>query len=320
MKSAKKILSIRIIITLSLLILGSMLYWWHRIEIKNVQFAKSNNSEFYLIDPARSLYKDENLVTNIEPLRQFLKSLPEREKDKADISIYFEVLTTGANVSVNPDMALWPASLAKLPIAMVVMNKIEQGNLSLDQKIIYTKNDQSVEELSNEFHQVGASYSVKELLEKLLLDSSNSAYHMLKRQTTPEEQKTIVQEVGLEQLFTEEGKVSAKEYSRLFRSLYVASYLNPDNSQFLLGLMKNSTYQKDLKAGLPPDVSFAHKWGENALYKVYSDSGIVYANNRPYLIGVLIQTKFGDTGESKDYADSIMREISERAYKYVSNK
>jgi hypothetical protein len=95
MKLAKTILSTRIIIALSLVVLGSLLYWWHRVEMKSVQVAKSNNSEFYLLDPARSLYKDENLVTNIEPLRQFLKSLPEREKDKADISIYFEVLTTG---------------------------------------------------------------------------------------------------------------------------------------------------------------------------------------------------------------------------------
>lgn len=320
MNKITKLLSFRARVILVVLILGSLFYWWHLSEIKEVQLAKSNNSEFYLLDPARSLYKDENLVTNIEPLRQFLKSLPEREKDKADISIYFEVLTTGANVSVNPDLALWPASLAKLPVSMVIMKKVQDGKLSLDQKIVFTQGDQSVEELSSEFQQVGQSYSIKELLEKLLIYSSNSAYHMLKRQATPEELNTIVQEVGLEQLFTEEGKVSAKEYSRLFRSLYVASYLNPDNSQFLLGLMKNSTYPRDLKAGLPQDVSFAHKWGENSYYKVYSDSGIVYAGNRPYLIGVLIQTKSGDTEESKDYVDSIMKEISERTYKYVTNK
>jgi hypothetical protein len=98
-----------------------------------------------LIDPARPLYSDENLVTNIEPLRKFLKSLPEREKDKADISIYFEVLTTGANVSVNADLKLWPASLAKLPLAMVVMKKIEEGSLQENSKIVFTKDEHRIQ-------------------------------------------------------------------------------------------------------------------------------------------------------------------------------
>jgi D-alanyl-D-alanine carboxypeptidase len=51
---------------------------------------------------------------------------------KKSISIYYEQLNSGANISVNKDLRLWPASLTKLPVALVVMKKIESGGWSED--------------------------------------------------------------------------------------------------------------------------------------------------------------------------------------------
>ena len=271
-----------------------------------------------LIDPARPLYSDENLVTNLEPLRKYLKALPEREKDKADISIYFEVLTTGANISVNPDLKLWPASLAKLPLAMVVMKKIEEGSLSVDSKLVFTKADEDPTDTSGLEQVIGNEFTIQDLLEKLLLYSSNPAYTMLKREVTSTELAGIVNAVGLEELFTPEGKVSAKEYSRLFRALYTASYLKPENSQMLLSNIQKSSTESFLKAGLPKNIPFAHKWGENSFYNVHSDSGIVYVSKRPYLITVMIQPKATKVSTSSEYSKGLMKEISEKSYQFVA--
>lgn len=318
MKLVQKILLKRISILLLVVTVAVTGYLWHRTEIKNTQLAKSNNSEFYLLDPARPLYTDENLVTNIEPLRKYLKSLPEREKDKADISIYFEVLTTGANISVNSDLTLWPASLAKLPLAMVVMKKIEEGSLKENTMLKFEKQDEDPTETSGMEQVIGREYPVSELLKNLLIYSSNVSYSMLKRQVTTYELNLIVNSIGLEQLFTEEGKVSAKEYSRLFRALYVSSYLKPENSQKLLNYMQDSKNAGFIIAGLPKDVPYAHKWGENSFYNVHSDSGIVYVSKRPYLITVMIQPKDSKFSTASQYSKDLMKEISEKAYNFIT--
>jgi beta-lactamase class A len=246
--------------------------------------------------------------------------LPEREKDKANLSIYFEVFTTGANISVNPDLRIWPASLAKLPLAMVVMKKIEEGSMKEDTLLEFTKADQDPTDTSGMDQRIGNKFPVKLLVENLLYYSSNPAYFMLKREVTDNELSGIVNAVGLEELFTPDGKVSSKEYSRLFRSLYVASYLNQENSQMLLSYMQKSTNEGYLKTGIPEDVPFAHKWGQNLFYNVHSDAGIVYAEKRPYLISVMIEAKDEKNSTATIYSQQLMKEISEKVYKYVKEE
>jgi beta-lactamase class A len=189
--------------------------------------------------------------------------------------------------------------------------------LQENSKIVFTKEDEDPTDTSDLKQIIGNEYTIQDLLEKLLVYSSNPAYTMLKRQVTTAELAEIVNAVGLEELFTPEGKVSAKEYSRLFRALYVASYLKPENSQKLLANMQKSSTESFLRAGLPKDIAFAHKWGENSYYNVHSDSGVVYASKRPYLITVMIQPKANRVSTASEYSRSLMKEISEKSYKFI---
>jgi hypothetical protein len=92
----------------------------------------------------------------------------------------------------------------------------------------------------------------------------------------------------LEELFNKEGKITAKEYTRLIRALYFGMYLNIDHSQMLLAILAQTPYAEYLEQGISDDVVFSHKIGENTDEKVLSDSGIVYVEGRPYMIAVMI--------------------------------
>lgn len=280
---------------------------------------KVYREKYPLINPSRRLESSENLITNIQPLREYLKALPEQNKDWAEMSIYFEVLKTGSNITVNPDLKIWPASLAKLPVAMATMKKVESGAWDLSTMIKLEEKDADTVGNPGIEKEIGRSYDIKFLLERLLLQSDNTAYRMLTKNFINNEINEISEQVGLEELVIQGGKISAKDYTRLLRVLYIASYLNEEHSQFILELMQESEFSNFIRAGLPKEVPFSHKWGTNIAFQVYSDSGIVYVENRPYMISVMIQGKSEDQEENELKSNALMEEIGQKTYEYISN-
>jgi hypothetical protein len=83
--------------------------------------------------------------------------------------------------------------------------------------------------------------------------------------------------------------------------------------------MQDSEFKNFIKAGLPPEVPFSHKWGTNIGVQVYSDSGIVYVEDRPYMISIMIQAKGDDQKENESKANALMREIGQKTYDYIKN-
>ena len=92
--------------------------------------------------------------------------------------------------------------------------------------------------------------------------------------------------LGLDDFFDQEGKITAKEYTRLLRSLYTANYINPKHSQFLLTILSRTTYDEYLGQSIPDTVIFSHKIGENNQKTVILDAGLVYIGGRVYLISM----------------------------------
>jgi beta-lactamase class A len=197
------------------------------------------------------------------------------------------------------------------------MKKIEKGDWHLQNELIVTAEDRDYAWGDVHKNPVGTTLTIEKLLEEMLILSDNTAYRMLYRNLSLDELQDVLVSLGIEDLFTEEGKMGAKEYSRIMRALYVSSYLSRENSEIILSIMTRSEYDEYLGQGVPDGVSFAHKIGENEDQGIVLDSGIVYVDNRPYLITVMIDYKTGDMG--RDKALEIMKNISERAYSYISN-
>ncbi len=312
-----------IIYIIIILIFAGTTIWWVDHSNKHDNAAEhyvQHVKDYPLLDPALPFYEKKNLIVNVQELRKYLKSLPEQNKDWAEMSIYFEVMNTGASVAVNNDVQVWPSSLTKLPLSMVTMKKIEAGEWDMNTKFKMIAEDADDLTTPGVSEQVGQSFDVKFLLERLLKESDNTAYAILLRQIEPHELATITDAVGIEQLFTAEGKMSAKEYTRLLRALYTATYLNNENSEFLLDLLQKSDFKNFIKGGLPTGAKFAHKWGLNLTQNVYSDSGIIYIENRPVMISVMIQGKNSGLGADEVKADRLMKEIGTRVYEFIKKQ
>lgn len=155
--------------------------------------------------------------------------------------------------------------------------------------------------------------TVEGLLEELIANSDNTAQNIFKRYLTFDDYVVFQQATGLEDLYNKEGFISAKEYTRILRVLYTSNYLKSKSSQKILEYMSKARFNDYLSQGIPEDIKFAHKYGENMDYYLFADSGIVYVPNKPYLLTVIIKGKDWSP-ETRTWAKDLMREISERAY------
>jgi hypothetical protein len=296
-----------------ILILNLAFFGWF-FGIRDGSFVNFKN-EHPLIDPSRSFIDQKNFIINLQPLRIELRKLVAEQKNK-DISLYFEFLNTGANIAINQDIKVWPASFPKLPVAMAVVKKVEKGIWSFNQEFELLEQDKD-NHYGFLFNQpAGTKFKLEELLKYILVYSDNTAYKILLRNLSDEELNEVTTDLGLEELFTSEGLVSAKEYSRLFRSLYTSSFLKRENSEKILNFLGHTELKNFLAQGIPNGVFFSHKFGIDRANHSYLDSGLVFVPNRPYLITVAIRG-LGAPGEEGEIND-FMKSVGELTYKYIS--
>ena len=306
-KLYKKINLYRIMLLILSLVLIALIVVFC-LKTKKIDYITNNTS---LVDPARRFSEASNYVVNIQDLRQYLQKVGSQYPDS--ISIYYEQVNSGANISVNKDARLFPASLSKLVQGILIVSKVEKGELTFQTKLKTDPADISSDS-GNLYKTIGTqSLTVEELLSELIMNSDNTAQNIFKRSLNIKDYIDFQYNTGLQDLYNENGFISAKEYTRILRVLYGATYLTIDNSEKILEYMSQSTFHDYLSQGIPRDIVFAHKYGENLHYNIFADSGIVYIPGKPYFITVIIKGK-DSSPETKKWAMDLMKEISLNAY------
>jgi len=284
--------------------------WLSYFYVKNrgADAAISENNKYNLLNPARKLIDQKDLIINFQPLRDYLNNTYEADQN---VSIYFEYLPTGSNISINKDAEFYPASLLKVPITMTVAKKIERGEWKWTNELALLPSDKNKGFGSLYKEPSNSTYTIDELVRRSLSDSDNTANFILVRNLEISEIEDVNSHIGFSGIITASGNLSAKRYSVIFRSLYNASYLSEENSQKLLSYLSQSPFKEYIESGLPSGTPFAHKIGTEEEKGIYLDSGIVYAPNKPYTLTIMIQS------EKEQLAQEKMKDISEKVYNYV---
>lgn len=215
-------------------------------------------------------------------------------------SVWVRDLETKQYSSVNELDTYEPASLLKLPLAVVYYKYSEISPGIMDAMLTYTTPTE-MDEKYNFFTatttlSVGSKYAVRDLLERMLKTSDNGAYFTLLHNVDADFYGRVMLDLGIQ--IPSDNKildfVTVKTYANIFRSLYNASYLNRQDSQELLAHMTESDF-KGIAEPLPADVQVSHKFGERGFYdqngKLVSselhDCGIIYRNSGPYTLCIM---------------------------------
>lgn len=283
--------------------------------------------EYSLLNPALGILGKENMIVDFQKLRDSLTSTYEKRDDYL-VSIYFEYLPTGANISINKDEKIWPASLIKIPVAMAALKKVENGKWKLDNELVIMDEDKddAYGELYKE--QTGTTHTIEEFLKESLINSDNTAHFVLLRNIDNKELEDVYVHLGLDDVIDalkkspkkdaeDDNRITAKRYTIFFRSLYNATFLSPLYSQMFLGILGHAPKEL-LSKGLPENIQFVHKTGVRVDEAVRADSGIVYVPGRPYLITVMVQQKDKKV-INEEKVNAIFEDISKQIYTYVAN-
>jgi beta-lactamase class A len=231
-------------------------------------------------------------------------------------SVYFRELNGGQFLTINASDQFVPASLLKVPLAMSIYQQAELNPKILSQKLYYPGSFAPASEyFTAPTLAASSTYTVSELVNAMITNSDNNAALLLTH---------VISAAALDQSYSDLGVIVPQDeqytmtvvtYAGFFRVLYNATYLNHADSEELLNLLSQTKFQNGLVAGLPPDITVAHKFGERGfndpvIPNQLHDCGIVYARN-PYMVCIMTQ------GNDYNTLASAIAHISKMIYAYA---
>ncbi len=217
------------------------------------------------------------LIFNYEPLRQGIRSYI--EQNNLNLSVYVVNMRDGASMSINANAGYPPASLSKVPLAILIMKQIEEGNLSLDTKVTISEEDKSAS-YGDLYQTTQKEFTIRFLLEKMLKDSDNTAFLTLNRYKGTEDFTPILKNyLGYYNNGNAQGHdITPKSMYNIFSSLYLSTILEPKDSEYILSLLTQTSFDIKQIAHLPPDTTISHKFASQ--YQPHSqyfhDCGIMF--------------------------------------------
>jgi hypothetical protein len=282
------------------------------------------NDTVNIIDSAelrKELYEDcmrrpFSELERTEEVKRAEEELSDYLKNKYNVSIAYEDLTIGYSYTYNVDAIYYGASTIKALDALYIYTKAAQGELNLDDTMVYTSEYKwgSSREMSK--YKYGDKVSLRNLVKFAITVSDNTAHQMLVSYIGRENLKAFGNSLGAKNTLLG----SADNFGNttaLDTMIYMKAINSFINSNVELGAeLKSYFVQADQNGlGFPElGIEAAHKYGEYDYF--YHDIGIVYDKN-PYVITIM--TLEGN----KNFVD-IIKDINSRVYKlhnlYYSNK
>lgn len=221
--------------------------------------------------------------------------------DKDDYGIYIKDLEYGHTLEINSAAVFPPASIYKVPLAIVTLADVDSGKLSFNDEFLVTdaQKPYSFDRLS----QRSGSYNIKikDLLEYLIIYSDNTAMTTLEHRNggVYQLQSRLQTELSIAGLTRIPHTTTPSAVGAIFEGLYNNQYLTVESNEYLLNLLKNvyEGHNDKIKAGVPEGIGVAHKIGN--LTHTNQDAGIVYGETRDFII-VILNKNITDHGEAAD--------------------
>lgn len=276
-------------------------------------------SLYPLLNPTITSESGKHFIINFLPLKKQFVEIQKRYVQKT--YVYFAYLNNASWIGLGEKDYFYAASTTKVPLAMAVLKAVEDGKLKLDQH--YTLDELDLNKDFGQLYQAGTDneFTLNELLTIMLEQSDNTAtlalFHVFNKIGIENPFEQVYAAMGWE--FTDiDAKpdyrtINLKTLANMFLALYNAKYIAPEHSELILHSLAHTPFVAALVAGVPTNITVAHKVGVADEYKTYSDCGIVYAPNRHYILCASL------VDADQKTADAFIAETSRAAYDYVIN-
>ena len=290
-------------------------------------FKETRNKQNYkYINPllecdSEAISKDK-ILNKLRDNISFIINQQKSIKNISFASVYYRDLNNGPWFGINEKEYFSPASLIKVPLMMAYYKEAENNPEILIKEITNTKDyDPSQQNFApTNFLQKDQNYTVDQLIDQMIIYSDNIAYQLLLENIDNNLVYKVYADLGVDISKAQEDPagniLSVKDYGSFFRILYNSSYLDRTMSEKALSLLTKTTFDKGLVAGIPQNVTIAHKFGERRYVNTgehqLHDCGIVYNEKTPYMICIMTR------GNNFENLENVIKQISKTIYDNIS--
>lgn len=263
-------------------------------------------------------------------------------KDKnATVAVSVLDFETGKSFNINGNKKLPMLSVFKFHIALAILNEVDQGKFSLDQKILIKKSDlleNTWSPIREKYPEGNIEMPLSDLLKYTVALSDNNGCDMLLRLIGgPESVQKFIDAQGIKdfQIKVNEEKMhegyefmylnftSTNSANQLLKKFHDKKTISKSSTDFLMNtLLETTTGGTKLVAQLPTGTPVAHKTGssgknEKGLTIAENDIGIVtLPNGKKYAISVFIS----DSMDIEKTNTKVVADISKLVFDFYNAK
>jgi beta-lactamase class A len=271
-------------------------------------------------------------------LRQQLNQLITTKNATVGISI--KSIEDKDTLSINGNLKAPMMSVFKFHIALTVLNQVDEGKLSLNQKIFIKKKDlheNTWSPMREDYPEGNIDLTLDKLLRYTVSHSDNNGCDLLINLVggTKVVQKFINKQ-GIKDFVIKVNEKQMESWRNLYvntttplattellEKFYKGEVLKENTTQYLYQIMvETSRGLTWMKAGLPQGTELAHRTGmsgtnDNNLRVAMNDIGIVkLPNGKHFILSVYLK----EITESKEDTEKIIADISKATWDYFSKK
>jgi beta-lactamase class A len=229
----------------------------------------------------------------------------------AVVGVSYRGLSRGDSLDMNAAADFHAASTMKIPVMIEVLRAVDAGRLSLDQTVLLVNRFHSIVDGSpyaldpNDdsdslvYTRVGQRVTIRELMERMIVRSSNLATNELIALVGAEQANATAHALGATRMHVLRGVEDGKAFSAgmnntttsadlavLLERIENGTALSPDRARLMKDILLQQEFNEGIPAGLPAGTPVAHKTG--SITATMHDAAIVYPRGgTPYVLVVL---------------------------------
>jgi beta-lactamase class A len=269
-----------------------------------------------------------------EPLRQQIRAIAADAHGK--VSVACSLPGSALNCDLNPHARPPQQSVFKLPLALTVLHRVEQGTLSLDQPVRFLPQDRILPHvyspLQEQHPDAGVDVSLRELARLTVSLSDNVAADILLRLVGgPKQVNTYIASLGIRGFHIQDSEAVLHhdipaQYRNWFEPAGAVqllgrisdrSPLTREHTDLLLAWMTPAERTHRLEADLPDGVRAAHKSGtsdvDGGLAHATNDIGLIPLPGRRLAVAVFVTDSTADQATREKVIARIGRAVYDAA-------
>jgi beta-lactamase class A len=260
-------------------------------------------------------------------------------EQEGTFSVWFQHLQDeDQHLTINEDTLFHAASTMKTPVMIEIFNRVEQGELSLDDSVEVENKFYSIVD-GSEFQMtlspdsndpiekmVGEMATIWDLNHAMITYSSNLATNILIKLVGAEETTQTMRELGADRIKVLRGvedlkafekglsnRTTAKDLGIILEHLATGTAVNPEMDQQMIEVLKDQYYRDIVPATLPDEVVVANKTG--SITGVEHDSAIVYLPDGSSYVLIFLSKNLPENVEGRE----IGANVSKMIYDYLTS-